>query len=172
MSVTPEKREAVRIAGQYCCGYCGVSENSVGNELDIDHYQPIKSGGTDDLSNLIYVCPGCNRFKADYWPQEDDPDSFNLLHPHADDLSAHISLATNGRLVGITPRGWFHIQWLHLNRPQLIVYRQRLQYESELQEILTQTEAGQFQLQERIRFLEQEVAALQQLIARLMNSPE
>jgi hypothetical protein len=26
----------------------------------------------------------------------------------------------DGRLTGLTSRGWFHIQWLHLNRPQLI----------------------------------------------------
>ena len=96
----------------------------------------------------------------------------NLLHPHADDLSAHISLTTNRRLVGITPRGWFHIQWLHLNRPQLVIHRQRQQRESELKEMLTQTEARQYQLRERIRFLEQEVATLQQIITQLMNGPE
>ncbi len=42
MSITAEKREAIRAAYNYCCGYCGVSEMNMGNELDIDHYRPVK----------------------------------------------------------------------------------------------------------------------------------
>lgn len=38
-------------------------------------------------------------------------------------MSAHITETAHGRLLGITPRGWFHIQRLHLNRAQLIEMR-------------------------------------------------
>ncbi len=167
MSIIAENREAIRVAYDYRCGYCSVSETNVGNKLDIDHYQPIKHGGNDDLDNLVYVCPACNRFKGDYWPQDDDPDSFSLLHPDEDDVSSHITLATNGRLVGLTPRGWFHIQRLHLNRSQLVTWRQRQRHSAEIQAALTQAETTQRQLRERIRILEQEVAELQEIIARL-----
>ena len=166
MSVTAEKREAVRVDYNFCCGYCGISEISVGNKLDIDHYQPVKFDGTDELDNLVYVCPGCNRFKGDYWPQENNPDSYNLLHPN-EDKSAHITLTSNGRLAGVTPRGRFHIRRLHLNRPQLVAWRQLQQHEVELNEIINQAEIIQHQLRERIRALEQEVAELQEIIAQL-----
>lgn len=168
MSITAEKREAVRVAYSYCCGYCGITEINAGNALDIDHYQPVKYGGNDALDNLVYVCPACNRFKGEYWPKEDDPDSFRLLHPNESDLSAHIVLTTTGRLAGLTPRGWFHIQWLHLNRPQLVAWRQRQRYEAEVQEALAQAEITQRQLRNRIRALEQEIAELQEIITRLL----
>ena len=36
---------------------------------------------------------------------------------------AHVKETTHGRLLGLTPRGWFHIQRLHPNRPQLVELR-------------------------------------------------
>lgn len=82
-------------------------------------------------------------------------------------MTTHITMTVTGRLVGLTPRGWFHIQWLHLNRPQLIIWRQKQQYEAELQQALRQSQAAQQSLRERIHVLEQEVAELQKLISRL-----
>ena len=32
-----------------------------------------------------------------------------LLHPQQDDLSAHIGSLSDGRLIGLTKCGWFHI---------------------------------------------------------------
>jgi len=167
VSLSTEKRESVRVVYNHCCGYCGVSEIDAGNKLDVDHYRPVKCNGTDDVDNLVYVCPACNRYKGEYWPQEGDPDSFYLLHPDEDDVSAHIMLATNGRFVGLTPRGWFHIRWLHLNRPQLIGWRLRRRHDAEMQETLRLTEATHGQLWTRIRDLEKEVLALQEIITRL-----
>lgn len=80
MTVTVEMRATVRATFAHRCGYCGVSENDIGNELDIDHYRPRKHGGQDEIENLVYVCPACNRFKGNYWPKEDDPDNFYLLN--------------------------------------------------------------------------------------------
>ena len=168
MSISAEKRESTRIAYNYCCGYCGLSETDAGNTLDIDHYRPVKHDGTDDYDNLVYACPACNRFKGEYWPDEDDPDSFHLLHPDEDDVSAHIVLMQNGRLSGITPRGWFHLRWLHLNRPQSIARRQRQQREREMQEMLLVAKSTQRQLRKRIDELEQELFELQEMISRLI----
>src|SRR5437870_1464427 len=123
MSVTRESRAAVRDAFGALCAYCGVSETAVGGELEIDHFLPIAVGGTDDVENLVYACTTCNRFKGDYFAAGDAPESLRLLHPLRDDLNAHIIETEHGRLQGITPRGWFHIQRLHLNRAQLIEMR-------------------------------------------------
>ena len=39
------------------CSICGWSESS----CDIHHIIPKKDGGTDDMNNLIMVCPNCHR---------------------------------------------------------------------------------------------------------------
>lgn len=107
-----------------CCGYCGVCEEDVGAELTIDHFQPIAHGGTDIPENLVYCCPACNSFKADYWP--DDPET-RLLHPLYDDIGEHLQHNNEGRLIALTGRGEHQIEVLHLNRPPLVRYRLRVQ---------------------------------------------
>ena len=47
--------EAVRERFQRICGYCGVTEITVGGELTLDHYRPRAAGGSDDQDNLIYA---------------------------------------------------------------------------------------------------------------------
>lgn len=47
MSVTPEERTIIRQRFKYRCGYCGLHETWFGDELEIDHFQPLKQGGTD-----------------------------------------------------------------------------------------------------------------------------
>lgn len=117
-------RRTVRSVYGACCGYCGVCEEDVGAELTIDHYQPIAHGGTDVQENLVYCCPACNSFKADYWP--DDPE-VRLLHPLYDDIGEHLQLGNEGRLIALTARGEQQVQVLHLNRPPLVRYRLRVQ---------------------------------------------
>jgi 5-methylcytosine-specific restriction endonuclease McrA len=105
MSITTEDRQAIREAFGFCCGYCGVSESDIGGELQIDHYRPSTKGGEDSLDNLVYACVHCNRFKGNYWPDGDDPDSFYILHPGENDLSTHLQMTASGRMEGLTPRG-------------------------------------------------------------------
>jgi hypothetical protein len=158
MTLAPEIRKAVRAAYNYRCGYCSVPESWVGGELEVDHFCPLSRGGLNTQDNLVYACTSCNRFKSDYWPSEDAPDSFKLLHPGQDTLETHIVEAATGRLVGLTPRGWFHIRWLHLNRPQLIEFRQLQRNDRILREALIQAEEIKTSLQKRIKELETEVA--------------
>ena len=63
-------------------------------------------GGSDEIDNLVYACPACNRYKSAYWPAADAPEHLRLLHPGRDDLAAHIAETVSGRLVGLTARGW------------------------------------------------------------------
>ncbi len=120
MVVSRKMRDAVRDRYNFACGYCGVNEVEAGSKLEIDHFQPISCGGTDESENLVYACTACNRNKASYWHSSDTP---KLLHPLLDNLDEHISLLEDGSLEGLTARGSFHLDWLHLNRPQLIALR-------------------------------------------------
>ena len=86
MNTERQRREAVRQIYQFRCGYCGVSEEEVGSELEVDHFRPRIRDGGDELDNLVYCCPTCNRFKRDYWPSS--VTAYHLLHPQRDDLSS------------------------------------------------------------------------------------
>lgn len=118
----PQLRESVRLRYDSCCGYCGVSETDTGARLTVDHHQPQIQGGTDDDDNLVYACHACNQFKSDYWPS--DPEE-RLLHPSRDDVSLHYAERSDCVLTPLTERGRWHIEILHLNRPELIAARRR-----------------------------------------------
>ena len=118
------------------CGYCGVSEITVGGELTIDHYRPQAADGNDDQDNLIYACVRCNQYKGCFWPDDHDLDhDRRVLHPVLDDTAAHIGVDEDtGRLYGVTPTGAFHISLLRLNRPQLVAHRLAFRLQTVLQE--------------------------------------
>ncbi|MCX7925031.1 MAG: HNH endonuclease [Fimbriimonadales bacterium] len=116
-----QRLQRVRERFSYRCGYCGVAEHEVGALLEIDHYRPLSAGGGEEFENLIYCCPACNRFKHDYWSEDE---SRRLLHPLLDDLSLHLQELEDGQLAALTPRGALHIELLHLNRASLVKLRQ------------------------------------------------
>ena len=75
----------------------------------------------------------------------------------------------DGRLIGLTKRGWFHIQRLRLNRSQLVVLRlQRVETEH-LRNMLEHNRQAQSRLEEYVRELEQEIERLLQIIADLIR---
>lgn len=90
-----------------------------------------------------------------------------LLHPRRDDLSTHIGSLPDGRLIGLTKRGWFHIQRLRLNRAQLIEFRLQRVELHRLRDMLEHNRQAQSQLEEYIQELEQEIERLLQIIAEL-----
>ena len=66
-------REYLRIAADYSCSYCTISESeSAGATFNIDHFRPRKYFPhlQDDCTNLRYACPRCNSYKRDNWISE------------------------------------------------------------------------------------------------------
>lgn len=92
-----------------------------------------------------------------------------LLHPRRDDLTAHMDSLPDGRLIGLTKRGWFHIQRLRLNRSPLIELRLQRVAVQHLRDTLEHNQQAQSQLEEYIRELEQEIERLLQIIAELIR---
>ena len=121
-------REALRQLYQFRCGYCDTSEVDVGAELEVDHFQPQSKGGSSDVSNLVYCCPACNRFKGNYWNLSSP---LRLLHPQRDRPSEHFRESEAGLLRPLTETGRFHIERLQLNRPPLVKQRLRRRREIE-----------------------------------------
>lgn len=165
--VSQEIRERIRVLYHFSCGYCRVTETESGGQLEIEHFCPQSHGGQDTLENLVYACVACNRFKGDYWPTPEASIDLMLLHPRQDNLSAHIASIPDGRLIGLTKRGWFHIQRLRLNRAQLIELRLQRAEEQRLRRILEQNEQAIAQLRAYVQELEQEIDRLQQIIIDL-----
>lgn len=161
---TASIRNRVRQLFNYRCCYCGTDEVSVGGELEVEHFRPKSKGGTDALDNLVYSCSRCNLFKAAYWPKPNAPDSQYLLHPRYDNLAEHIDLTEHGELIGLTPRGWFHISWLHLNRPQLIEKRRKQQQMILERQQLARYERLIEQLQQQLLAQSRESARLRAII--------
>jgi|SRR5579884_401454 len=144
------EREALRRRFQFRCGYCGVNERDAGAELTVDHFQPRSQGGLHDPDNLVYCCHACNEFKGDFWQPTS---SRRILHPLKDDLAEHLIEQEDGTLRPLSETGAFHIEKLHLNRPQLIEYRcDRRRLEAARQ--------AQTRLLERLQRLEEQVTSL------------
>ena len=145
--------DAVSNRFQRSCGYCGVTEITVGGELTIDHYRPRAAGGSDDQDNLVYACVRCNQYKGVFWPDSTDlAHGRRVLHPGVDDISGDVVTDENtGYLHGLTPTGVFHIALLRLNRPQLVAHR----LAEHLQRVF----------EEKTRLLEQQNAELQKTIS-------
>jgi len=57
------KRFAIFRRDNFTCFYCGVKPP--GARLEVDHYVPVASGGSNDDYNLITSCFNCNRGKGD-----------------------------------------------------------------------------------------------------------
>lgn len=67
--IPKETRKRVAQKARYKCVYCGAAQNSIrdGKKVRgcVDHYIPLKLGGTSEESNLVFACFSCNSKKGD-----------------------------------------------------------------------------------------------------------
>ena len=162
-----EKREIVRQALSYRCAYCGVHENEVGSELELDHFHPRAAGGTDDLDNLVYCCPACNRIKGDFWSVS--PTVKRLLHPQRDVLAEHLHEESDGRLIALTETGAFHLKRLRLNRPPLIAQRQARAERISLRLEVNELRIAQAKMQEQLTARDEQIKEIAAQLNRLLS---
>ena len=162
-----EKRAIVRQAFGYCCAYCGVHENEVGSELELDHFHPRAAGGANELDNLVYCCPACNRIKGDFWPVH--PTANRLLHPLRDVLADHIREEADGHLFALTETGAFHVERLRLNRPPLIAQRQARTEQIGLRLQVNELRIAQAKLQKQLAARDEQIKEIVAQLNRLLD---
>lgn len=162
-----ERREIVRQAFGYRCAYCGVHENEVGSELEMDHFHPRATGGTDDLDNLVYCCPACNRIKGDFWPLQ--PTAQRLLHPLRDVLAEHFREESDGRLIALTETGAFHIGRLRLNRAPLVALWQARMERISLRLEVSELRIAQTKMQEQLALRDEQIKEIVAQLNRLLD---
>ncbi len=105
------------------CEYCRMHQSLQGATFHVEHIRPRAEGGSDDLDNLAWACPGCNLKKSNRQTIIDaDTGAFvPLFHPRLQNWSEHF--AWNGYiLTGLTPAGRSLIVAFELNseRRQMI----------------------------------------------------
>jgi len=115
-------RQVVERAGGRC-EYCRMHQALQGATFHVEHVRPRAEGGSDDLDNLAWACPGCNLTKSDRQAIL-DPDTgapVPLFHPRVHIWSEHFSWS-GYILVGLTTVGRTLIAAFDLNseRRQLI----------------------------------------------------
>ncbi len=157
----------MRRAYDFACGYCGVREEDAGSLLELDHFRPRSAGGGDELENLVYCCPTCNRLKGDFWRAATDEK--RLLHPQRDDLGSHLLLKPDGLFTALTKTGEFHLSRLRLNRPPLVAWRRARAENSRLREALEQAQTAQESLQKRLVSLDKEIERIIAELTRLLG---
>lgn len=111
----------------YQCVYCSIHEGQFGgiNNYHIDHYRPksIFAKLENDILNLFYACPICNRFKSDDWPAEPDLNLVSYPDPSQIDYASLFTLQNDFQITGNYTASQYLVLRLFLNRAQLIMER-------------------------------------------------
>jgi len=115
----------------YQCIYCSINEAQFGgiDHYHIEHYRPKSleqfKKFENDITNLYYCCPICNRFKSNDWP--DDPDSLEIIcypDPSIHNYSDLFDFSEiDYSVVGLYCSTKYITERLYLNRPQLLYER-------------------------------------------------
>lgn len=166
--ITNEVRDETRRLYDYRCGYCGISEAAIGNELELDHFKPKSANGGDELENLVYCCTSCNRRKGSFWPEAGEITK-RLLHPKADYLTLHLRQEENGWLIALTETGVFHIERFELNRPRLIALRQDWQLQQWKESVNNEEETKRQNLRAEIQVSAERIQHLFDQINRMLS---
>ncbi len=108
-----------------CCEYCQTAEDNSGQTMQVDHIDPT---GGDGLENLCLACWNCNNHKRQA-TQVTDPETGQpvaLFNPRTQNWSEHFEwVAGATRVRGLTPVGRATVARLNMNRPVVVVARQR-----------------------------------------------
>ncbi len=112
------------------CVYCTIHENHWGgiDHYHIDHFRPKSKPAfthlVNDICNLFYACPVCNRFKSDDWPANPNLAVPSYPDPSVTNYSTIFTFnAASYQLAGNNPSANYVILRLYLNRPQLVYER-------------------------------------------------
>ena len=119
-------RQQVRERFNNTCAYCQTAESLTATIFEIEHIIPLFVDGETTLDNLCLACPTCNRSKGIYMDAVDPQtnESVPLFHPVTELWLDHFSWNEDySEIRGLTPTGRATIEFLRMNRPQLIRLR-------------------------------------------------
>lgn len=92
------------------------------------HVEHINPANGDDLDNLCLSCPNCNLSKASATTAVDPVTNqeFPLFNPRQQSWAAHFQwIESHTQIAGITPVGRATVARFKMNRPRIVLARQR-----------------------------------------------
>lgn len=128
----------------YQCIYCSINEAQFGgiDHYHIEHYKPKSIERfkelENDICNLFYSCPICNRFKSYDWPNDaDDLDIVCYPDPSLHNYSELFDISSDDyKVFGIFVSTKYMTERLYLNRPQLLYERREAFLKKREQEVI------------------------------------
>ena len=60
-SVSETKKKYVASSQKWCCGHC---KQQLDATFEVDHIIELQNGGSNEISNLVALCPNCHRKKT------------------------------------------------------------------------------------------------------------
>ena len=60
-SVSETKKKYISAQQGWKCGHC---QQQLSSTYEVDHIVPLYKGGSNDLTNLVSLCPNCHRKKT------------------------------------------------------------------------------------------------------------
>lgn len=147
----PEVKEALNVLFNEKCAFCE-SRVSYKAGIEISNFRPASGAFSNEQfdhlhygwlsfhwENLYLCCPICSRAKSNYFPVDGKRANYNaeiyevrkterylLLDPCYDNPQEHISFTTKGEAIALTLRGKETISTLQLNRPALVLEREKM----------------------------------------------
>jgi HNH endonuclease len=118
-----ERQVAERAANR--CEYCRMHQSLQGTRFHLEHVVPFSRGGTTELENLAWACPGCNLRKSDR-VEVVDPNAGTdvpIFHPRLHKWHEHFAW-DDYQVVGLTATGRATVAALAFNQPRRIRIRQ------------------------------------------------
>jgi len=119
----------LRVDFQTRCAYCERPEDYMGGEeaFEVEHFKPKSKFPQLDCvyTNLYYACRGCNAYKWETWPSEDQlAQGMHFADPCEQDPYLHHLLETeDGSVKGTTPCGIYTAAHIRLHRDDLRRWR-------------------------------------------------
>jgi hypothetical protein len=120
-----ELKQLVHERAHGCCEYCRTSEENSGQTMQVDHIDP---HGEDILENLCLSCWNCNNHKrqATLIIDPETKTGAALFNPRTQIWAEHFEWIEGAtKIHGLTPAGRVTIIRLKMNRPMIVVARQR-----------------------------------------------
>ena len=117
MSLPQARRRQVHERAGGCCEYCRLPSADATAAFHVDHFIPIKHGGTDEVDNLCLACFDCNMYKS-HDLTGFDPDTGEitaLFNPRQYVWAEHFVLQENMQIQGLSAQGRTTISVLRLN---------------------------------------------------------
>lgn len=129
MGTYSDWKEQIAEECYFQCVYCSIHEAQFGgaNNYHIDHFRPKSlpqfKSLENNILNLFYACPICNRFKSNDWPAEPNLDVVSYPDPSQTDYSVLFRMNKNFEIEGNYTASKYLVWRLFLNRAQLILER-------------------------------------------------